>query len=251
VSTRHLAALLVAVATLLAGCRVDVTTAVEVAADGSGDLAITVAVDAETAADLAAVGLSLRPPAVAGWQSEESSTDEAHTVVLTTSFDSAPELSARVAELGEGLDEEDPAVLRDVVLDVADDGGAQFDGTAGLLLPSSAGADAAGFPSAEELRAMATDVTATLVVTLPGTVTTSNATTVDGSTATWDLPVGSMVAVSAVSEPPSFWQQGWVPWAAGVVAAVLVLVLVARLRARRRARVEAPLGRVDRMRMDR
>jgi len=250
-STRRLAALVLATAMLLAGCRVDVATEVDVAPNGSGDLAITVDVDAETAANLAAVGVSLRPSAVAGWQSDEVTSDEGLRVVLKTTFDTAGELSARVAELGEGLDDEDPAVLRDVVLTVADDGSAQFDAVAGLLLPSSAGADAAGFPTAAELRELAADMTATLVVTLPGSVSSSNATSVDGATATWDLPVGTMVAVTAVADAPSLWQQGWVPWAAAIAAGVVVLVLLIGLRRRQRVRIEAPLGRVDRMRQDR
>lgn len=249
--TRRLAAVVLATALLLAGCRVDVVTEVDVEPDGSGDLAITVDVDAETATNLAAVGVSLRPPAVAGWQSDEITSDDGVRVVLATTFATAGELSERVAELGEGLDDEDPAVLRDLALTVADDGSAQFDAVAGLLLPSSAGADAAGFPSADELRELAADMTATLVVTLPGSVSSSNATSVDGTTATWDLPVGSMVAVTAVGDAPALWQQGWVPWAAAIAAAVVVLALLVALRRRRRTRIEAPLGRVDRMRRER
>lgn len=251
-SRRFRPRLLVAVlAVVLAGCRVDVTTAIDVAADGSGTMMLTVQVDAETAATLTALGLSLRPAAVAGWESEESVGDDVHEVVLSTSFASDDELATRVGELSVGLDEEDPAVLVDVTLSVADDGAASFDGRAGLRLPSSAGADAAGWPSAGELQAMANEVTSVLVVTMPGNVEESNATTVDGRTATWDLQVGALQPVSATSSSPSVWQQGWLRWAA-LAAGLVVLVVVALVWHRgRRRRVEAPLGRVDRMRLDR
>lgn len=244
--------LLVAVlAVVLAGCRVDVTTAVDVAADGSGTLAVTVQLDAETASTLTALGLSLRPAAVAGWESEETVGDDVHEVVLTTSFASPDELATRVGELSAGLDDEDPAVLTDVTLVVTDDGAATFDGMAGLRLPSSAGAEAAGWPTAEELADLAGEVTASLEVTMPGTIEVSNATLVDGRTATWDLPVGSLQPVTAESSSPSLWQQGWLRWAALGGALVVLLVALAVWRRRRRRRVEAPMGRVDRMRLDR
>ncbi len=240
-----------ALAVTLAGCRVDVASEIDITDTGTGTLAVTVQVDTETAATLTALGLSLRPAAVAGWESEESTSDDAHEVVVSTSFATPEELTARVDELSLGLDGEDPAVLTDVTLVVADDGAATFDGMAGLRLPSSAGADAAGWPTAEELQALAGDVTASLAVTFPGTVEESNATTVDERTATWDLAVGSLQPVTAASAPPSLWQQGWLRWAAGAALLVLLLVTVVVARRSRRRRVEAPLGRVDRMRLDR
>lgn len=238
-------------AVVLAACRVGVTTEIEVDADASGELVMTVQVHAETAATLTTLGLSLRPPAVAGWQSEESVTDEFHEIVVSTQFASGQELTSRVDELSVGLDDEDPAVLQDVVLVVADDGAATFDGLAGLRLPSSAGADAPGWPTADEMRELADDVTASLQVTFPGSVDESNATTVAGRTATWDLAVGTLVAVSATSAAPSVWQLGWVRWMViGVGVMILLLVTVLARRGRRR-HVEAPLGRVDRMRRER
>lgn len=238
-------------AVVLAACRVGVATEIEVGADGSGALVISVQVDAETADTLTTLGLSLRPPAVAGWQSDETVSDEFHEVVVSTQFASAQELAVRVEELSAGLDEEDPAVLRDVVLMVAEDGAATFDGLAGLQLPSSAGADAPGWPTAEELRTMADDVTASLQVTFPGTVETSNASTVAGRTATWDLTVGTLVPVSARSAAPSVWQQDWVRWTVIGVGVLVLLTVVVLARRSRRRHVEAPLGRVDRMRRER
>jgi len=251
VRTFHLAAVLAVLCMVLVGCRVDVATEVEVATDGSGTMALTVQVDAETAETLTALGLSLRPAAVAGWESQESTGDDVHEVVLTTSFASPDELATRVGELSAGLDDEDPAVLTDVTLVVSDDGAATFDGMAGLRLPSSAGADAAGWPTARELAGLAGEVTSSLEVTMPGTVEMSNATLVDGRTATWDLPVGSLQPVRAESSSPSVWQQGWVRWAALGGALVVLLVALAVWRRRRRHRAEAPMGRVDRMRLDR
>lgn len=244
---RVLALLLLAAALLLGGCRFDVTTEVAVAGDGSGRLAVVVVLDEEVASRLTDHGIELAPPGVGAWQVDESSVDGRHEVRMTAAFADPDELGARVADLGAGLDDEDPALLERVELEVADDGSAELTAVAGLRLPSSTGVQAAGLFDADDLAALAAagDVTASLAVTFPGSVVEANADRVEGRTATWALPVGDAITATASAGPPSPWEAGWVPAAVGIGALVLVVLVAWGWRLRRRDRRSAPLGRVD------
>lgn len=244
---RVLALLLLAATLVLGGCRFDVTAEVAVEGDGSGRLAVVVVVDEEIASRLTDHGVELAPPGVGAWQVDESSADGRREVRMTAAFADPDELGARVADLGAGLDDEDPAMLDRVELAVAEDGSAELTAVAGLRLPSSTGVQAAGLFDADDLAALAAagDVTASLAVTFPGSVVDANADRVEGRTATWVLPVGDAITATATAGPPSPWDAGWVPAAVGIGALVLVVLVASAWLRRRRNRRSAPLGRVD------
>lgn len=232
---------LLALAFATAACQVRVGADLAVARDGSGRMALTVALDEELATSLSADGfdpfaeLEDPPP---GWEVERSQPDGGQAATLVTEFDDPDELASRVAQLQEGIDEEDPLLLEDVEVAVDRDGGATFRGRAGLRPPSSTGLEGVGVSfDGEDLQALLAErgdevVRVDLRVTLPGPVVDGNADEVDGRTATWRLPVTELVEVRAVSDPPT--DRTW--WLVGGAAALglalgFVLVRVFRRRA--------------------
>lgn len=244
-----LATVALGVALVLGACRLDVAGEVEVAADGSGTLQMAVEMDRNTAEQLVAGGADLVPEDVAGWTIDEQVDDDGHRITMVGEFGSPAELEELVADLGRGLDDEDPHLLEDLDLTVDPDGAARLEVTAGLVVPSSAGARVTGWPTAGELVAMARagDVTATLVVRFPGNVDEANATLVDGRRAMWQLPVGNTMPVTATASAPSTWSRTWVRWTVAVVGVVVLVAVVMGWRRRRREQTSAPLGRIDRV----
>lgn len=234
-------ALLVGVlAVLLAGCQVSVAGDVTVSEDGSGRLQLLVAVDEELSASLAEddidpfAGLEELPD---GWQVER---DGERAVTVSADFASPEGLAQRVQQLQGGLDGEDPMVLDHLDLTVEDDGAARLEGWAGFRPPSSTGLRGAGVSfDGDDLRALLEErgdevLRVDLRVAMPGRVVDSNADEVDGSLATWHLPVTELAQVRVASEPPSLLQQ-WLPVAVGALVGLAVGVLVVRLvRSRRR-----------------
>lgn len=237
---------------VLSGCRVDVASNLVVRADGSGQLAVSIAMDQELVTSLTATGLDLAPEEVSGWQVTTSDLDgDGRLIQMSSLFADPDDLTRAVADLSAGLDDQDPHLLDGVVLTVADDGSAELTAKVGVRLPTSTGAEAPGFFDGDDLAALVAqpDVfDATLTVTMPGRISDSNADRVDGTTATWDLPVGATIQATATSAPPSIWQ-GPLP---AILGAVVVLATLTALvwvwRRRRRDRAQAPLGRVERLR---
>lgn len=235
--------LLVALLALLAaGCQVRVATDVGVDQDGSGRLAVTVALDEELATSLTAddfdpfAGLESLPD---GWSVERSEPDGGLAATVAADFADPAGLSQRVSQLAEGLDEEDPLLLEDVDLQVDEDGSARLSGRAGLRLPSSTGLDGGGLAfDGDDLRALVEERGAEVLrvdlrVSMPGPVVDGNADEVDGGTATWQLTPGDdLVAVEVVSDPPS--SRTWQLVAAGVVGVVVGFLGLSLVRRRRR-----------------
>ena len=229
------------VALLATACQVRIGTDVRVAADGSGRLAVTVALDQDLAESLATdgfdpfAGLEQLPD---GWQAERSEPDGGAAVTVGTDFADPAQLADRVAALQDGLDAEDPVVLDDVRLTVAEDGSASFAARAGLRPPGSTGLDGGGVRfDGEDLATLLADrgdevLRVDLRVSMPGAVTDSDADTVDGSTATWNLPVTELVEVQASSAPPTD-RTWWIVGAAALVGLALGWVLVGLVRRRR------------------
>lgn len=221
--------LLLAVAVLATACQVRVGTDVTVGADGSGRIAVTVALDEELASSLGAddvdpfAGLD---DLADGWQVERSQPDGGQAVTVGADFDDPDGLANRVAQLQDGLDEEDPAILEDLALTVADDGGAELRARAGFRPPGSTGIAGGGVTfDGEALEALLAErgdevLRVDLRVTMPGPVVDSNADEVDGGTAVWRLPTTELVDVHATSDPPA--DRTW--WIVG--AAVLVGIAV-------------------------
>lgn len=209
---------------LLAGCQVRVSTDVTVAADGSGDVALRLVVDDELRDALVAEGVDLREglreAAGATWTVAPVDREDATGVELRTTFADEDELGERVDALMAGLAADDGALLRDVRLTRSEDGGYVFNADAGLDPPRILGvlplpsattgvvADADGAPAAfdgdalGDLLAASGDryAVAELRVTMP-TVPVADGATVERTSATWELPVDGLTAVSATAPP--------------------------------------------------
>lgn len=199
-------------AVLGTACQVRVGTDVSVAADGSGRVAVTVALDEDLATSLTTdgfdpfSGLEELPD---GWTVERSQPDGGQAVTVTADFVDPQGLTERVAQLQDGLDDEDPQLLDDLTLTVAEDGSATLRGRAGFRPPSSTGMRGVGVRfDGEDLAALLADrgdevLRVDLRVTMPGPVVDGNADEVDGGTATWHLPVTELVEVRVASDPPT------------------------------------------------
>jgi hypothetical protein len=222
-------AVVAALAVLVSACQVAVGADVTVAADGSGRLAITVALDDELTRSLDLDGLDVfasLDELPEDWTSERREEDGGLVVTVAAPFADAGGLSDRVAELRDGLDTDDPALIDHLDLQVAADGSATLTGRAGFSPPSSTGLEGAGVQfDGDALAALLAEhgdevLRIDLRVAFPGPVADTNADQVDGSVATWRLPVTEMQDVSAASRAPSG-AQTWL-----LVAAVALLGLV-------------------------
>jgi hypothetical protein len=210
-----LAVVLLALLTLLAsGCRLRLATDVVVEAEGSGELVLAAAADQELVDLLLEAGVDLRTgladlaESAPEWEVEDVATDDGIELRFRTRFDEPSELGQLVDELHAGLEEQDGALLRDVVLEVAEDGTVRIGGEAGVRLPETAGVVGpdVGFDS-DDLQQLLEErgdelVRADLRVTLPALPAEHDADEVDGRNLTWHLPVGEMRTFSAVSEVP-------------------------------------------------
>lgn len=236
---RHLV-VVAALAVLASACQIRVGTDVTITSDGSGGLALTVAVDEEIVASLAAdeidlfAGLEALPD---DWTVERSDPDGGAAVTITADFDDPAGLRERVGDLRAGLDDEDPMLLDDVEVTVDEDGGATFSGRAGFRPPSSTGIRGVGVQfDGDDLAALLTErgdevLRVDLRVTMPGPVVDGNADQVDGSVATWRLPVTELAEVRLVSEAGAD-RRWWVVVAAALVGVVFGLGVVSLLRRR-------------------
>jgi hypothetical protein len=188
--------------------------------------------------------LSAAAADVPSWQlSRRGADDGSLTVSLVREVSTPDGFTDAYAELVEGLAETDPALLVDLEVDVDDDGAAAVSGTALLRAPAGPGlllddpAEQAAFT--EEVEGA---VEASLVVSLPGPIERHDADEVDGSTLTWQLPVGERRTVSATSAPPPWWAEtGWLISAAVLLLVVSVAALVWVV-VRRRAHGREPAG---------
>lgn len=211
------------------------------AEDGSGTVAVVVDLDerlldhlddleVDPAAELSSV--VARDPA---WRLERESRDGG--LRLRAVRQDVEDPTRALAELAEGLAEDDPALLIDLDLDVDAEGRAELEGTAELRSPRAAGAvDAEGEsigPDAAELRAvMADHVSAELQVTLPGRVVGHDADQVSGATMRWSLPPDAPVEVRARSEPHVVAPEVLVIGGGALVLAVAALGIALALRRR-------------------
>lgn len=235
---RGLALALVALAT--SACQIRVGTDITVTEEGSGRMALTVALDEELARSLAAdgfdpfAGLEDLPD---GWSLDRSDPDGGQAATVSADFRDPAGLAARVAQLRDGVDDEDPLLLDDVELTVAADGRATFRGRAGFRPPSSTGLEGVGVVvDGEDLQALLAErgdevLRVDLRVSMPGPVVDGDADELDGRTATWHLPVTELVEVHASSDPPTDRTWWWVGGAA-VLGLALGYVLVGLFRRR-------------------
>ena len=211
-------------AVLVAGCQLRVTTDVAVEPDGSGEVTLTVVVDDELRDALVDADVDLRAGLEeaadgADWRATPVEEPDATGVRLSTSFAEPAELTDRVEALTAGLAADDGALLRDVVLSRTEDGGYAFAAEAGIdpprvlgTLPLPSGTTGVVEDGDEpppldgealgELLAAAGDryAVAELRVSMP-TVPDAPGAVVEGTSATWTLPVDGLGAVVATAPP--------------------------------------------------
>lgn len=230
------------VAVLAAGCRLGVSAEVDVERDGSGAAALVVTLDEALVEELDALDvdptaeLTAAAAAVPEWQlSREVTDDGALVLTLRREVGTPQELTDAFRELTSGLLETDPALAVDLALDVHEDGAADLDGTVELRAPIGPGVVTEEVGTDEMAELAATSVDATLVVSLPGPVTESDADVVEGSTLTWRVEPGEPRSVSARSAAPTTWPvETIVVVAAAVLLAISAVVLAVLFRRRRR-----------------
>ena len=232
-------------AMLLTGCRLGVVADVEVGSDGSGEVSVVLHLDEELLDELDAIGVDPTAELMTAaaedtgeWTIERSFEEGiGMRLTLAREVDEPAGFGAALRELTADLSADDPGPVVDLEVTVADDGAARVDGNAEFRSPATAGATLDGEPvgpSGAELAASTADaVTSRVVVTFPGTIESSDADTVDGRTATWELEIGMPRALTAVAAAPSPFAGLLVP---GLIAAALVIVFgggVALVRRRR------------------
>ena len=232
---------LLAVAGLLAGCRLDLGASLVVERDGSGTAGVEIVLDPDAVAQLDELALDpfadLAAAAVdtPDWDVERASTDGGgERVRLSTRAADPSTLTAALRELSSGLSPDDPSFDLDLVLAVADDGAAELRGEVGLRPPTTTGARRDGQPlgpTGDDLAALVADaVSARLEVSLPGRATDHDADAVDsgsrlfggGSRLSWDVPVGATRSITATAAAPPLVAPWLLAVAAGVVAVLLV-----------------------------
>lgn len=224
----------------LAGCRLDVVAELDVQPDGGGEVSLTFVLDAALLAELDALEvdptaeLTAAAAAVPGWELDRRVADDGGLeVALTRHASTTAELVGELRALTEALDESDPALVVHLDLELGADGMVRLDGEGGLRPPVTAGASIDGVPigpAGEELTALVRrSVHPRLVVTLPGRIAAHDADRVEGSTLTWQLPVGSMRTLAASAESSRRLPAGPTPVAPIVLAGLGLMGLVALL----------------------
>ena len=224
---------LVLVALVATGCRIDVGTEVAVDRRGGGEVAVAVRIDGATLRELDAVGVdpgldvavALGPDTA--WRSERVvDADGGLTVTHRQAFSDGAEATALLAELSADVAPQDPALRLDVTVITSRAGAVRLAGTGALAPPATLGVRLDGEtvgPSAEELAALvAESVDATLVVRVPGRVVEHDADRVGDGVLEWALPVGEPRPIVLVADAVAPWRR--VPWWgwAGLLGAAVV-----------------------------
>jgi hypothetical protein len=244
-------------AVVLAGCRLDVDVAVDMAADGSGTVTVTATADAELVAKAptAVQDLRLEDARDAGWTVSGPAPVEGggSQVVLTKGFASPEQATAILAEINgpggplSGLTLFQQREFAKLTSDVA--GEVRLVGGMAAFADDALVQVAGKVPLADQVAASGVPLDQalglTVSVTLPGDVTAANG-TADGGTVTWtpSLVDGQVTRLqaTAVQEDTAAVQarsvERWTTWALvawGVLFALIVLVVLLRAWRRRHA----------------
>lgn len=206
------AALLVAAALALTGCRIDVLAELDLRDDGSGTAVLELFLDRE----LLDLLDELEVDAVDEVEAAVEDAEDWDLHVEAEGFEGlrlrltheGPDPAAALKQLSAGLAPEDPGLRADleVRVDEVEDGPDEL-GLAGdvvLSAPDAPGViDESGQPvgpDREELeQRMRDSVTGALVVAMPGTLRSHDADRIEDTTLRWDLPVEEPVEVSVTS----------------------------------------------------
>jgi hypothetical protein len=237
-------ATLAVLAVLSVGCRLDITAAADVRADGSATLELEVVLDAALLAELDALEVDPTAELTAaaadgsgGWDLERTTTDDGGlALVLEREVADAAEIGPSLRDLAAGLAPEDPALLLDLDVEVDEQGAVAIAGTGALRAPATTGVELDEQPlgpAGDELAAIVADaVSATLSVTVPGPIEQHDADEVSDRTARWELPVGAPRPVTLTASAPNDLAR-WLTVAA-VVGGVLLFAGAGRWWWRRR-----------------
>lgn len=234
---------LAVVAVLLAGCRLDLRTFVELDEDAGGVVTVDLLLDADAVARLDDAGVSLSAGLddldTPGW-----TLDELSGTALDDAADGAPRpaaglrlrgeiepdgLSRAIDQLQDGLDERTGRVLQDLDAQVVPSGRLRVVGDIGLELPGTIGFTGPGAPSRSDLLAAAGGeprvLTQTVVLRGPSDVVAlleSDGVVEDEQAVRWRFGPGASREVDVTFAAPS---GGWSPVALGVITAGGVLLL--------------------------
>jgi len=225
-----------AFAALLAGCRLDATVDVTMAPDGSGDVSLTVTVDADVVSQVSGLRGALQLPdaTAGGWAVEGPSDTEdgGLRVTLRHPFATAEEATVLLRSIGPPFSQ-DLTITRtatDTEVAVAVTGtlalpGGTFDAFADAALVEAAG----GLPFGSELAASGATpdsaMSVELALHLPGEITATTGEERDGA-AVWDVDLSGTttdVATTAVLRAGGGSSDGW---AGGLAMIALVLLAV-------------------------
>lgn len=242
--------MLLSVAMLLAGCRLDLAAETVVEHDGSGTVAVVARLDPQLLDELDALGvdptaeLEAAAAVTDGWDVDRTLEDDASlTVRLSHDVADVGAIGDAYRELAAGLGPDDPALLVDVEVARGADGSVDVGGTATLRPPATAGMTVDGVPvgpDADELGEIVDRaVTAEVVMTLPGRIDAHDGDEIDGQTVTWQMEAGETRPIDAHARPPAWWQQLPLAVVGGGAAAAAVLVALGVWWWRRRVTREA------------
>ena len=226
---RRIIPLVFLLALLAAACRIESNIAAQINADGTGVISAEIGYDEEAAAFIEQFTGGEDPFAdspLAGFpnatRSEEDRGGMHYLISSAEVEDIAAAIDQAVAADANGLVQEFSLTITEDRVEIVGRG-------------SLAGAmeGAQEFLPADQL---AESVAANLRITLPGKILEHNATSQDGNTLTWALPItGGEVQISAVSDPTQSEGGGFPLWviiviAAAVVAGIGFIVLIGRKR---------------------
>ena len=239
---------LVGAVALLAGCRLDLNVAVDLAADGTGTVRVTATADADLLARApnAVTDLRLDDAKAAGWTVTGPSATESGgaQVVLTKPFGSPEQATAILAEINgpsgplRGLTLSQAREFATVTSNLT--GEVRLDGGLGAFADQALVQVAGKVPLADQVAASGVPLDQalglTVTVDLPGTVTSTNGTR-GGGEVTWSPPLaeGQSTPLSASARKvdtaatrarsAEHWtQRALVGW--GVLFALIVVLLV-------------------------
>ena len=192
------AAMLALFGLMMAACQVRVDTNIHVNEDGSGTFALEIGFDEEfrelaqaQQGDITASTTAVPP----GWRSEEFASDGFEGTRLSVDFTDPVDLQIKLKQLEQTDGEQSPNSLTDSI-EIWQNGDTFFF----EALISQVEEEFSGFDLGEEAL-VAQVFQVRMVVTLPGTIVDSNATTQDGNTLTWNIPLtGDDQSLFATSE---------------------------------------------------
>ena len=226
---RRLIPLLLLLVVLATACRIESNLIAEINPDGSGVIGAEIGYDEEAGQFIEEMtgGQDLFADSpMAGFpdaEGREENRGDMHYLISTAAVDDIG------AALQQAITADPNSLVQELALDITADRVAVTG--RGSLTGAMEGAE--GMLSPDQI---AESVSANVRLTLPGRILESNATSRDGNTLTWALPItGEVVQISAVSDPTQSAGGGFPVWAIIVIAAAALaglgfVVLISRKR---------------------